>query len=601
MITITIPIHNTSRYIDCCISSVVNQSYRDIEIILVDDGSTDGSQDICDAWATKDSRIKVVHQENKGLYMARKVGASKASGEYVLPLDSDDWLELDTCEKIAKLAAETSADVIQYGVQMESDSPKGSDVLFYENWFNGTEEYLSGSEDILTACYVKRIIPWNIATKAIRTSIINKAYECIGDNRINQLEDYLTSYCVFLYCKTWSRIKDRLYHYRFGTGMSTTSMIMSLDEFRKMQGYAVAYRKLREYILNNYPHHNVACSIIENEMKSYIDEEYRIQLERHHFSPKCQKNKNASIEVYKAILDTVANYECATNKKIAVHLHLFYIDMIPQIANALDNIPISFDLFVSIPESIECEEEEISEKFSRVVNVKKIVISKVPNRGRDIAPMLCTFKENLMQYDMMLHLHTKKSPHDEKLDGWFSFICRHLLPHNYTATILNLLESDGCMVAPPNYIQDPSSDGWGKDNINIAQQIINSSSLDINLKKDYPIIDYPQGTMFWARTDCLKPLFDIPFSYEMFPKEPIGVDGTIAHALERLFFIWGNRRKKRIFKAYFSEDIRYERLLDDVTKYQRKSDKHLKVARVFMYISGVLAFLTIILSILLAL
>ena len=74
--------------------------------------------------------------------------------------------------------------------------------------------------------------------------------------------------------------------------MSTTSMIMSLDEFRKMQGYAVAYRKLREYILNNYPHHNVACSIIENEMKSYIDEEYRIQLERHHFSPKCQKNKN---------------------------------------------------------------------------------------------------------------------------------------------------------------------------------------------------------------------------------------------------------------------------------------------------------------------
>ncbi len=601
MITITIPVHNTKKYLDCCISSVVNQTYSDIEIILVDDGSIDGSQNICDAWAAKDFRVKVVHQENMGLYMARKVGASKASGEYILALDSDDWLEPDTCEKIARVAAETSADVIQYGVQIESDSPKSSDVSFYDNWFNGTIECLSGSEDIMTACYVKRIIPWNVATKAIRTSIINKAYECIGDNRINQLEDYLTTYCVFLYCKTWNRVKDRLYHYRFGTGMSTTSMIMSLDEFKKMQGYTVAYEKLREYVLKNFSHHDLACSIMENEMKAYIDAEYRIQSERHHFFPKCIRSTNTSIEVYKAILDNVINYHFTTDKKIAVHLHIFYLDLIPQVVNALDNIPIAFDIFVSIPESLECNENIIKEKLSHIVKVGEIEVSRVPNRGRDVAPMLCTFKEKLMRYDIMLHLHTKKSPHDDKLEGWFSFICRHLLPHNDTATILNLLDYDGCIVAPPNYIQDPSSDGWGKDNINIAQQLVNSSSLDVDLKKDYSIVDYPQGTMFWARTDCLKPLFDIPFRYEMFPNEPIGVDGTIAHAIERLFFIWGASSKKRIFKVYFPEDIRYERLLDEVTKYQRKNERHLKVARIFMYISGILTFLVIILLILLAL
>ena len=595
MITITIPVHNTIRFLERCISSVVNQTYDDIEIILVDDGSTDGSQNVCDEWALRDSRIKVVHQENMGLYMARKIGASKSTGEYVLALDSDDWLELDTCEKVAEIAANTSADVIQYGVQMECDIPDSSEISFYKKWFNGTIKYLSGSEDMLTTCYVERNIPWNIATKAIRTYIVNKAYECIGDQRINQLEDYLTTYCVFLYSNTWSRLNEELYHYRYGTGMSTTSMPMSLESFKKLQGYTVAYEKLRDYVLNNHSSNTVACSIITNEMKDYVEEEYRNQSVRHHFSPKCITDKHTCIDVYKAILDNVTNFDCTLNKRIAVHLHIFYLDLIPQVTSGLDNIPISFDLFVSIPESLECDERKVRAKLSCIVNVREIEIARVPNRGRDVAPMLCTFKEKLMQYDIMLHLHTKKSPHDEKLEGWFSFICRHLLPQKYTSTILNLLESEGCMVAPPNYIPASYTDGWGNDNIDIAQQLINSSSLDIDLKKEYPIIDYPQGTMFWARTDCLKPLFDIPISYDMFPKEPIGIDGTMAHALERLFFIWVKDSGRKIFKAYFSEDIRY----DDIMKYQRKNEKHLKVARIFIYISIILTITIIILLVLL--
>ena len=117
------------------------------------------------------------------------------------------------------------------------------------------------------------------------------------------------------------------------------------------------------------------------------------------------------------------------------------------------------------------------------------------------------------------------------------------------------------------------------------------------MKKDYPIIDYPQGTLFWARTDSLKPLFNIPISYDMFPKEPIGIDGTIAHALERLFFIWVTGSGKKIFKACFSEDIRF----DDITKFQRKNEKHLKLARVFIYISSILTVIIIVLLILLLL
>ena len=93
MISIIIPVYNVKLYLDNCIQSVIQQSYTDFECILVDDGSTDGSSEICDQWAEKDNRIIIVHQPNGGVSSARNKGLEQAKGEYICFIDSDDWVD----------------------------------------------------------------------------------------------------------------------------------------------------------------------------------------------------------------------------------------------------------------------------------------------------------------------------------------------------------------------------------------------------------------------------------------------------------------------------------------------------------------------------
>lgn len=92
LISVIVPVYNVEKYIDRCIESIVNQTYRDIELILVDDGSTDSSQELCKKWEKKDSRIKVLHKENGGVETARNYGLDNANGEYIGFIDSDDYI-----------------------------------------------------------------------------------------------------------------------------------------------------------------------------------------------------------------------------------------------------------------------------------------------------------------------------------------------------------------------------------------------------------------------------------------------------------------------------------------------------------------------------
>lgn len=102
-ISIVVPIYNVEKYLERCIETLINQTYKDIEIILVNDGSTDKSAFICKSYQEKDKRIKIINKENGGLSDARNFGLNAASGEYVLFVDSDDYIELDTCEKFSKI------------------------------------------------------------------------------------------------------------------------------------------------------------------------------------------------------------------------------------------------------------------------------------------------------------------------------------------------------------------------------------------------------------------------------------------------------------------------------------------------------------------
>ena len=116
MVSVVIPIYNVVQYLSQCVDSVLSQSYQDLEIILVDDGSTDECPKICDDYQQKDARIRVVHKENGGLSDARNAGMMIARGEWIYFADSDDWLVQDAIQKLYHFAIENNCNVVQGGL-----------------------------------------------------------------------------------------------------------------------------------------------------------------------------------------------------------------------------------------------------------------------------------------------------------------------------------------------------------------------------------------------------------------------------------------------------------------------------------------------------
>lgn len=119
MVSIIVPIYLVKQYLPKCIESIINQTYRDIEIILVDDGSPDNCGKICDVYARKDKRIKVFQKRNGGISDARNFGIIKASGEYIGFVDGDDWIEPNMYEELLKVAIANKADIVNCGVFLE--------------------------------------------------------------------------------------------------------------------------------------------------------------------------------------------------------------------------------------------------------------------------------------------------------------------------------------------------------------------------------------------------------------------------------------------------------------------------------------------------
>ena len=118
LVSIIIPIYKVEKYLRQCIESVIAQTYINIEIILVDDGSPDNCGKICDEYAEKDSRIKVIHKKNEGLSVARNVGIDIANGAYLMFVDSDDWVEPTFCERALETAILHSVDCVAFGVNV---------------------------------------------------------------------------------------------------------------------------------------------------------------------------------------------------------------------------------------------------------------------------------------------------------------------------------------------------------------------------------------------------------------------------------------------------------------------------------------------------
>ena len=157
LISVIIPVYKVEKYLNKCIESVVKQTYKNIEIIIIDDGSPDMCPEMCDEWARKDARIKVIHQQNKGLSSARNIGIKKAIGDYILFVDSDDYIDNYACEKLIKYAEGVDLVVAEATIYEPGKVIHRCHTNLEENYiYSGTEcaiKAIQAGEWFAAACY----------------------------------------------------------------------------------------------------------------------------------------------------------------------------------------------------------------------------------------------------------------------------------------------------------------------------------------------------------------------------------------------------------------------------------------------------------------
>lgn len=145
MISIIVPVYNTEKYLDRCIQSILSQTYTDFELLLVDDGSTDSSGAICDKYAEQDSRLRVFHKENGGVSSARNVGLNNAAGEYIIFVDSDDYMKPQMCEILYNTLIREKADIVICGTEETGGGfwkPRNNENYNRESFFENFGELL---------------------------------------------------------------------------------------------------------------------------------------------------------------------------------------------------------------------------------------------------------------------------------------------------------------------------------------------------------------------------------------------------------------------------------------------------------------------------
>lgn len=247
-VSIIIPIYKVEKYLDQCVQSAINQTLQDIEIILVDDESPDSCPQMCDDFAKKDSRIKVVHRNNGGLGFARNSGIDVATGEYVTFLDSDDFVDLNTYEHLYNIAKANSLDAIYYNFKRftcENEVQPGiatTDIKTYKG--DGIKELML---DIIASepeAKVDHKIQCSSCTAMYRMDIIKENNVRFHSERELISEDLILNLDFLKHAKSVAFNSGEYYHYRVNpTSLSSTVRIDRIEKNYTLYTYIKEHLK----------------------------------------------------------------------------------------------------------------------------------------------------------------------------------------------------------------------------------------------------------------------------------------------------------------------------------------------------------------------
>lgn len=252
-VSIIIPAYNIAPYLERCLESVRNQTYKEIQIIIIDDGSTDQTGKIADSFAEKDKRFYVIHKENRGVSAARKTGLERADGEYIGFVDGDDYIEPEMYEKLIDLAVEYDADITHCGYQMvfpdRVDLYHGTGKLRIQDSHTAVKDLLEGT-----------MVEPGLVNKLYRHDLF-KGIEYDPEIVIN--EDLLLNFLLFHRVYRSVFLDEPLYHYMVRKNSASTS---KWNEHKVMDPVRVLEKMRREEK--------------DQELRALIDNRYIYQLVR---------------------------------------------------------------------------------------------------------------------------------------------------------------------------------------------------------------------------------------------------------------------------------------------------------------------------------
>jgi len=232
-VSIIVPVYNVEAWIPACLESLVNQTHKSIEIICVDDGSTDESVAVIQRYMERDARIKLIQQQNSGTVIARKRAVEHASGKYFLFVDPDDYLDLSACERLSAEMDKRKCDILQFGVEIHETKTRTEEQRQKsQTYFNPKPIEIKG-ETIFTACYLESRLSYNIIFRCFSGDLVRKAFSYIPDVFSINETDVFAFFFISFFARHFVAISDKYYHYRYGVGISTKSLY-GIKEFKRV-------------------------------------------------------------------------------------------------------------------------------------------------------------------------------------------------------------------------------------------------------------------------------------------------------------------------------------------------------------------------------
>ncbi len=236
-ISVIIPVYNVEQHLNKCLESVSMQTFRDFEVICVNDGSSDGSAAILKKIAKRDSRFKIITQENNGLSIARNIGMKEATAEHIAFIDSDDFVHPRFLEVLYKAAIESNADIVGCNfckIYNDDALPELENVQ--------PQKYEPALEVLMNR---KNFIHFNVWNKLYKRNVISGISFVPGI----YFEDWVYNCCVFAKAKNFVWVNEKLYGYR----ISENSIMRSSFNQKKLDDYVIGIHSVRKFYKENYP------------------------------------------------------------------------------------------------------------------------------------------------------------------------------------------------------------------------------------------------------------------------------------------------------------------------------------------------------------